>query len=260
MANAARVDVIDAGGVQIEVTRVGGGQPLLVLHSEEALEASSDVIADLATRHEVIIPSFPGFGASERPDWMTNPDDIAFTMLDVVDALKLPKLPVLGFGLGGWVAADMATKSDAVASRLVLVDAMGVKIGGAYDRDIQDIWFLTPEKVAALRWADPSKGKRDFTGWSDDQLSVVARNTETLARFCWDPYMHNPKLRHRLHRIKAPTLVLWGEKDGMVSASYGRAYAGLIPGARFDTIADAGHYPHLEQPAAFLAKLKPFLG
>jgi pimeloyl-ACP methyl ester carboxylesterase len=260
MANAVRQDFIDAGGARIEITRRGAGAPLLVLHGEEALERDSPAIAELAGRFEVIMPSYPGFGASDRPEWMTTTDDLAFTMLDVVDALKLPKLPVIGFGLGGWIAADLATKSDAVASRLVLVDALGVKVGGPYDQDIQDIWYHTPDKVLAMRWADPAKGKRDFTGWSDEQLAVVARNTESFARFCWDPYMHNPKLRHRLHRIKAPTLVLWGEKDGMASPDYGKAYSKLIPGARFEIVRDAGHYPHLEQPQAFLSKLMPFLG
>ena len=110
-----------------------------------------------------------------------------------------------------------------------------------------------------MKWHDQAKGKRDFSVMSDDQLAVVARNIETFARFCWEPYMHNPKLRHRLHRVATPTLVLWGENDGVVAPSYGKAYAGLIPGAKFETIADAGHYPHIEQPEAVLKALRAFI-
>jgi pimeloyl-ACP methyl ester carboxylesterase len=84
---------------------------------------------------------------------------------------------------------------------------------------------------------------------------------ETTARFCWEPYMHNPKLRHHLHRIKVPALVVWGEHDGMVKADpYGKGYAGLISGAQFKLIKNAGHYPHLEQPAEFMKAVQGFIG
>jgi pimeloyl-ACP methyl ester carboxylesterase len=94
---------------------------------------------------------------------------------------------------------------------------------------------------------------------SDAELTAVARANETFARFCWDPYMHNPKLRHRLHRVTTPTLVIWGEKDGIVTTAYGEAYAKLIPGAKFATVPGAGHYPHLEAPDAFLSTLNGFI-
>jgi hypothetical protein len=72
--------------------------------------------------------------------------------------------------------------------------------------------------------------------------------------------MHNPKLRRRLHKVKVPTLFIWGADDGIVKVDYGRAYAAGIKGSQFTVIADAGHYPHIEQPAAVLAALYAFLG
>ena len=95
---------------------------------------------------------------------------------------------------------------------------------------------------------------------SDDQLAIVARNIESFARFCWEPYLHNPKLRQRLNRIQAPTLIVWGQNDGIATPAYGKSLAALIKGARFETIASAGHFPHLEQPEAFLALAHSFLG
>jgi pimeloyl-ACP methyl ester carboxylesterase len=71
--------------------------------------------------------------------------------------------------------------------------------------------------------------------------------------------MHNPKLKHRLHRIKVPTLLIWGEQDGIVTTRYGEAYRDLIPGATMAVISQAGHLPHIEQPAMFLARLREFL-
>ncbi|MDO9440062.1 MAG: alpha/beta hydrolase [Beijerinckiaceae bacterium] len=258
--NERKKTSVKLGGVTLEVERRGSGRPLLLLLGEEHLELDAPFVDELAKSFEVIIPSAPGFGHSERPDWITGPDHIAYMYLDLIDTLSLKDVTVVGFSLGGWIAAELATKNNGAISKLVLVDAYGVKIGGPTDRDIMDIWTSNPTKVAAAKWADPAKGERDFTKMSDDELTIVARNIESFARFCWEPYMHNPKLKQRLHLIKVPTLLIWGEKDGIVETRYGEAYGKLIPGSRFAVVPGAGHYPHLEAPQAFMTTLRGFIG
>jgi pimeloyl-ACP methyl ester carboxylesterase len=255
----ATASVVNVNGVDIEVHTYGSGAPLLLLPGEEQLEIGSRFVEELSRSFKVIIPSPPGFGRSARPDWISNPDDISYVMLDFVDVMGLENVPVVGCSLGGWIAAEMAVKNDSRFSRLALIGPYGVKIGGPFDVDIEDIWIAHPSKVAALKWHDQEKGKRDFSSMNDDQLSVVARNVETFARFCWEPYMHDPKLRRLLHRVTKPTFFLWGANDGIAKPSYGEAYARLVPGAKFATIADAGHYPHIEQPEAALKALADFL-
>jgi pimeloyl-ACP methyl ester carboxylesterase len=250
------VTVADA---TIQVTRRGNGPPLMLLPGEEGLEGGASVVGQLAASHEVITLWPPGFGKSNRPDWITNVDDIAYLYLDVLKKLQLQDVPVVGFSLGGWIAAEMATKDQSRIAKLVLVAPYGIKVGGPMDRDIQDIWTLPPEKVAGLKWFDVAKGKRDFKSMADDELTIVARNTESFARFCWQPYMHNPKLKHRLHSISVPTLLIWGERDGIVTTDYGAAYSRLIPGATIAVISEAGHLPHIEQPTAFMKELAKFL-
>lgn len=246
--------------LKLEIVRRGKGPPLLLLPGEEALETDAPFLDELAQSYEIIIPSPPGFGHSTRPDWVTGPDDIAYMVLDVVDALGLKGVPVIGFSFGGWIAAEMATKNDGFISKLVLVDPYGVKTGKPTDREIADVWLLNPDEVKALKWHDAAKGERDFKAMPEDKLTIVARNIETFTRFGWEPYLHNPKLKHRLHRIKAPTLLVWGENDGIVTPTYGEAYRKLIPGSRLAVIPQAGHLPHIEQPQAFLAELRKFLG
>jgi pimeloyl-ACP methyl ester carboxylesterase len=256
----ARKDFLTLAGMKIEVERRGKGEPLLLLHGEEALETEAPFVDALASRYEVIIPSPPGYGGSERPLWLTDPHDLAFVLHDLVDALKLKGTRVLGFSVGGWIAAEMATIDDSFMSKLVLVAPVGVKLGSPTDRDIADVWLLHPEKVAALKWHDTAKGKRDFASMPDEKLAIIARNTETTARFCWEPYMHNPKLKHRLHRINVPTLLIWGQNDGIVKAdSYGKGYAELIRGANLSVVPNAGHLPHIEQPDAFMKLLNGFI-
>lgn len=256
----ARKDFLTLSGIRCEVERRGKGKPLLLLHGEEALEPETALVEELARRFEVIIPSPPGYGASERPLWLTDPHDLAFVLHDLVDQLKLQEATVVGFSVGGWIAAEMATIDDGFMSKLVLVDPVGIKLGGPTDRDILDIWLLHPDKVTKAKWHDPAKGKRDYASMPEEKLAVIARNTETTARFCWEPYMHNPKLKHRLHRIGVPTLLIWGESDGIVRADpYGKGYAELIPGARLSIIGKAGHLPHIEQPEAFMQVLQGFI-
>lgn len=251
---------IELGPVKLDVERRGSGKPLLVLYGEEGLEIDAPVLDRLGKGRELIIPHPPGFGTSERPDWVSSVDDIAYIYLDLIAKLGLQGVTVVGFGLGGWIAVEMAIKDQSFIDKMILVDAFGVKVGAPHERDIQDIWLLHPAKVAALKWHDQDKGKRDFSSMSDAQLTIVARNVESFARFCWDPYMHNPKLPKRLHRITRPVLMVWGENDGIATPAYGKAYAGLFPACRFATIAKAGHYPHLEQPDAFIKLVDGFLG
>lgn len=252
-------NLVRVSGMELEIERRGRGRPLLVFYGEEALELDAPVLAELAREHELIIPSPPGFGRSERPDWIESPDDIGYIYLDLMERLNVGKVPAIGFSFGGWLALEMATKDDGVFSKLVLVDPYGVKIGGPLDRDIEDVWNIHPEKVARLKWFDGEKGKRDFTAMPERELAIIARNNESFARFCWDPCMHNPKLARRLHRVGVPTLFVWGADDGIVSPDYGRAYSRMIPGAEFSVIGKAGHYPHLEQPDEFTRLVRAFL-
>ena len=104
------------------------------------------------------------------------------------------------------------------------------------------------EKLDQLRFHDPARYAPELGTMPDDELLIVARNSETLALLTWEPYMHNPKLKHRLHRVNVPTLLLRGASDGA-----------LIPGARIETIAQAGHLPQHEQPAATAATVLQFL-
>ena len=261
MAAAHGKEFVTVSGMKVEVERRGRGKPLLLIHGEEALEPEAAFVDDLAKRFEVIIPSPPGYGNSERPLWLTNPQDLAFVLLDLVAALKLQPVVTVGFSVGGWIAAEMATIEGSFTEKLVLVDPVGIKLGGPTDRDIADVWLLNPAKVAALKWHDQAKGMRDYAAMPEDKLTEIARNSETTARFCWEPYMHNPKLKHRLHRIKVPTLLIWGEQDGIVKAdSYGKGYAELIRGAKLSVIPNAGHLPHIEQPETFMNVLNGFIG
>ena len=153
----------------------------------------------------------------------------------------------------------MAIRDTRRFAQLVLADPLGIKVGGFTERDIADMHAISREDYARLAWADPAKGERDLMRLPDTELAGIARGREAFARFGWKPYMHNPRLRHWLHRIDLPTLLLWGEQDGIVRTAYGEAWRAEIPGARMEIIADAGHFPHWEQPQDFCTRLSRFI-
>ena len=136
----------------------------------------------------------------------------------------------------------------------MLVAPVGIKVGPVDKLDIPDIYAMSDDQVERLLYAEPDKWRRDRTKMTDADLLVLARNRQTLALITWEPYMHNPKLKHRLHAINVPTLMIRGAQDGLVSSEYAAAYAKLIPGATLTTIDGAGHAPQIEQTERFVQK------
>ena len=246
------------GSATLETIEIGHGRPILFLHPSIGIEPAAPVLGALARGGRLLAPSHPGFGTSQLPKGITTIDDLSYIYLDLLEQIDLRDVLLVGIGLGAWIAAEIAVKTTGRISHLVLANPVGIKVGGRETRDIVDIWALTDDQFAQFAYFDPQRGKTDYVAMSDAEVHVAARNREATARFAWSPYMHNPKLKGRLHRINIPTLVLWGRADRILSESYGRAYAAAIPDAQFEFIEQAGHFPHLEQPYEFARRVLAF--
>ena len=166
---------------------------------------------------------------------------------------------MIGASVGGWIANEMATKTPERFRKLALIGPVGVKTGAPDRLDIPDMFTMPPAQLQKIMFHDPEKFRPDFAKLPDEALLVMARNRETLTLLVWEPYMHNPKLPHRLQRLNMPVLFLRGASDGLVGADYIERYAKLVKGARIVTIPAAGHVPQLEQPAALAAAIVEFL-
>jgi len=258
VAVEASTSIIVVNGSRLELIDRGRGRPILFLHPHIGLDPSAPVLALLAAGGRLFAPSHPGFGHSQRPSAITTVDDLAYFYLDLMDQLDLADAVVVGASLGAWIAAAIAVKSTARMARLVLANPVGIKAGDRETRDIADIFAMLENDFLAHAFADPAAGTRDYAALSDDEVTVAARNREASAVYGWSPYLHDPKLKGRLHRIRIPTLVLWGTADRLAGEGYGRAFAAAIPGARFETILGAGHFPHIEQPKVFAEQVFAF--
>lgn len=256
MSSAA--ERMTVNGFEVEVLRRGSGPPLMLLHGMDTVHPQARFLGLLGQHAEIIAPSSPGFGNSPRPADFDTMYDLVHLYLGLLDALPYDKVALAGLSFGGWLAAEVAVASCHKISKLVLADPLGIKLGGPETRDIVDVFNLHPAEVRRNSWHDENNAP-DYDAMSDEEIVISARNREALCLYAWHPYMYNPQLKHWLGRISVPTLVLWGAGDGIVTPDYGRAYAGLIPGARFELIEAAGHHPEIEQPEQFAERVARFL-
>ena len=248
----------NTGGVDMAGSRAGAGPPLLMLHGAGGPASNLRCAEALSEHFDLLAPHHPGFGGSPTAAHIDSVDDLAYLYLDLMSDLGLEQVTLVGFSMGGWLAAEIAVRSTQRIRRLLLVDAVGIKPNGREQRTIADIFALEADEFARLVFPDPETYAVDPAGLGEDELVMAARNREAMARYCWQPYMHNPKLLGRLHRIDIPTLLIWGASDGLVPVAYGRAYCDAIPGARLAVIPEAGHQPQLEQPDAFVGHVLEF--
>jgi pimeloyl-ACP methyl ester carboxylesterase len=250
---------VTVDGTPIELIRAGTGKKLLFLHAVEGPSPTSPWLQDMAQHFEVYAPWHPGFGLAPRPTEHRSINDLALYYLDFIEQFGLNDAVLVGTSFGGWLAAEIAIRDATAFSHLVLIDPLGIKTGDRETRDIADVFALSQEELSNLAYYAPGNRRRDYAAMTDDQRLMIARSRESYTFYGWQPYMHNPTLRHWLHRIKIPSLVLWGAADGIVTPEYGRAYADALPEARFELVPEAGHYPLTEQPSATVAAIESFV-
>jgi pimeloyl-ACP methyl ester carboxylesterase len=249
---------IEINGISVETVIAGTGPPLLFLHGGDYVAQNRALLDRLAQRFRVVAPRHPGFGTTPRPAWCRTIHDIAYLYLDLLDRLDLREATLVGSSFGGWVALEMAVRSTSRLGRLVLIDALGLKFGGREERDIADVYALPAEEVLRRSFTDPGRFVPDYATLDDAELQAIAHDREATALYGWKPYMHDPALLHWLHRIALPSLVLWGEADGIVAPAYGEKLAAALPNASFARIAKAAHYPQIEQPEAVADQIARF--
>jgi pimeloyl-ACP methyl ester carboxylesterase len=252
---------VEAAGVRIQLRRGGTGPPLLIVHGELGVPGWLSAYAELARHFTVCVPSLPGFGASERPDWILSVRDLAAWVTWFVRDLRLrAPLPVIGFSMGGWLAAEIATMNASIFEKIVLVGAAGLQPD---DGEVWDYFLHSSREAFAQAFFDPKQSAeyaryygRDFT--AEEQIEVD-QNREMAVRLLWKPYMRSHTLPALLRGVSTPTLVVWGREDAIIPRSVCRQYAAAIPGASTKILDRCGHMPEMEQPEAFVRAALDFL-
>jgi pimeloyl-ACP methyl ester carboxylesterase len=249
-----------AGG-RVHLLRAGTGEPVLFLHAAGGAAEWLPFHGLLASSgFEVIAPDHPGFGKSDEFPEAEAVDDLVFHYLDVLDALGIDRPHVVGASFGGWIAAELAVYAPHRIGSLTLLSAAGLRLP---EHPVTDRFLMPPAKVVTtLFHTPPPDSPAAPPGAPPDLDAVIAayREATALARFCWVPFMSDPKLERRLGRITAPTLVVAPSDDRLIPVEHARRYAARIPEASYAEVADCGHAMYVEKPVEFASVVTGFLG
>jgi pimeloyl-ACP methyl ester carboxylesterase len=250
-------EFVEVLGSKLHLRRAGSGEPLLFLHGPQGFAGLEPAFEMLQRHFDVLAPDHPGFGRSDAFDWIDDVPDLAFFYLDLLAALELQRVHIVGHSLGGWTALEMAVRSTERIKSLTLASAAGIRVIGV---PRADMFICTPEELAKLLFAGEGwKGWHAQLQATPEQQEIFDRNRFQAAKLCWQPRLFDPKLEKWLHRIDRPTRIVWGADDKVIPPAYGTRLKQLIPGASLAVLPDAGHLLPVEQPQAFAAETQGFL-
>lgn len=249
------VEFLDVDQTALELYRDGAGRPIVFLHGSEGIDVCAPLLNELKKLGEVLAPSHPGFGKTPRQLRMKSVDDLAYFYLDAFELLNLSGAIVIGANFGAWIAAEIAIRDSSRISQLILSSPLGVRFStDECEVEIEDIFTMDEMEEKERTWLAAEKFLPERKTLSDGELLTLVKNRESLCNYAWAPYMHTPVLSRWIKRIKVPTLIVRGEKDGLTSLAYAKKFQAAISGSRLEVFENAAHMPHVEKASAF-AKL-----
>ena len=253
MATGFIEEFVTVGGCKVHMLKGGSGEPLLWLHGGAGSEGWLRYAQGLAEHYTVYMPSHPGYDQSERPEWIESMNDLACFYTWFMEQQGLEGVRAVGFSTGGYLAAEIAVSCGHAFSRLMLVDALGIKPEAG---EIVDIFIISPAQILELLYHDPKRTPEFDELYPEEptpeQLETAERNREMSVRLLWKPYANDPRLPQLLSRIKIPTRIVWGREDRLVPLECGELYQKAIPGADLVIVDNCGHQPHIEKPDEFI--------
>ena len=251
---------VRGGMFNTDVLEFGSGPPVLFLHGAGGVMADR-FLETLAQQYQVIAPRHPGFGESSGTEHLLDIYDLIYYYLDFLDAANLRNLPLIGHSLGGMFAAELAAVQPERFTKLALIAPVGLW-NAQYP--VADFFSMTPAELSEAVYHDPESpiAKAAAQAPEEDEAYVHfmlerAKSLATAAKYLWP--IPNRGLNKRLHRISAPTLLIWGESDKLVPPNYGKDFQAGIAGARLEIIPEAGHIPQIEQPERLSESVLSFL-
>jgi pimeloyl-ACP methyl ester carboxylesterase len=248
------------GTFSIELLQGGSGDPLLFLHGAGSLQ-EGEFLDRLAERFTVYAPWHPGFGASTGLDEIDDVLDLALYYHDLMDEIGLESAHVVGHSLGGMLAAELAALCSHRVRRLVLSNPVGL---WRDEEPVLDFFAVMPDQLMPKMFHDPQSATvREAIKVPDSQEAMMEAMYQRLqsltaaGKFLWP--IPDRGLKKRIHRIQAPTLIVWGESDGLVPASYAEDFRSSIRDSRVVILKECAHLPMVEKPDEFVAVVTEFL-
>jgi pimeloyl-ACP methyl ester carboxylesterase len=238
---------VTVAGKRVRVLKGGSGPALVTLHHSTGSLGWLPLHERLSEQFTVYAPDMPGYGQSERPEWARDPRDIAILLNHALRKLGVSGVTLVGFGFGGYVAAELASMDQSKLAKLVLVGAAGLQPseGEIMDQMVIDFadymkdGFRDEAAYEAVFGHEPDASVKELWDFS----------REMSARLSWKPYMFNNRLAHTLRDVEVPTLIVYGSGDKVVPPVVGSQYKAALINARLEILDGFGHYVEYEDAA-----------
>jgi pimeloyl-ACP methyl ester carboxylesterase len=225
--------------------RAGKGPTVLFLHGAGGVPGWLPFFDRLSDQFDLLVPDHPGFGRSPSQPWLDDISDLAYFYLDLIDELKLENVHLVGHSMGGWLALELAIRSQQKLKSLALIASVGVRLKGV---PVTNIFFLAADQLMNTLYSDPKIIAGELARQpTSEEIDQIVINRTAAARMAWHPRFFNPKLSKWLHRIRVPTQILWGDEDKVVSPLYADELKRLIPHASVTMVKGVGHIPFAEK-------------
>ena len=250
MADTRTIE-IRGGAVTFKVLTAGRGAPLVYFHSYYERNAWSPFLDLLARSFSVCAPAHPGVAGSSGVETLDDLLDLTLAYDELLAALGIEQAHLVGHSFGGMAAAELASVFPGRVKSLTLVSPLGF---WRDDAQPADILILPADELAAVLWRDPAS--RVAVEWAvgmggdpDDIAAQVEslQRRSSMAKFAWP--IPDKGLRRRLHRIAAPTLLVWGDADRANPVVYAEEWQRRVKGAALRLL-PGGHMVLHEAPEA----------
>lgn len=249
---------LEVAGLTVRYLRGGEGAPVMTLHHSTGSPGWLPLHEALAKTNEVIVPDMPGYGQSTRPEWARDPRDLAILVGQALDKAGQERRPaVVGFGFGGFVAAELAAMRSKDISHLVLVGAAGLQ---PEEGEILDEMMVDFDQYVKAGFRDDAHYAESFGEEAAPEMRQLWDfSREMTARLTWKPYMFNRRLAPLLKEVQTPALIIWGGQDQVVPVVCGRQYAKALPNSRLEVLDGAGHLVEYEEPERVAGLIRDFI-
>jgi len=248
--------------INIQVSEGGSGNSnLIYLHGFNGFEEWPSFLDAFEEHFHIYIPAHPGISTSAGIDEIDDLWDLILFYEELINELNIDNTVLIGHSYGGMLAAELASQLRDRIGKLVLVDSLGLWLD---NKPIPDIFMLTPSERHEISWHNPNSETAQYyensfyDGINKDETNLERTKTlMAIGKFCWP--IPDKGLEKRIHRINAPTLLVWGEHDQIVPLEYGHAFESKISGSTLNVIKESGHIPHVESKPNFTETTLKFL-
>jgi pimeloyl-ACP methyl ester carboxylesterase len=243
-------ETVDVQGVEVAYRRKGTGPQTVFLHGAGSTRMWLPFYERLADKVDLVAPEHPGFGDTPTPDWLSGFDDLVLHYRAVLDALDLDRVHLIGFSLGGWIAADFAIFYPDRLKSLTLITPAGLRVP---DAPMTDIMRIPPEQIPGLLFNDAWQDYLEFLPDPHDIDAAIRGYGEatTFALLAWNP-RYDYKLEHRLPNVTTPVLIVEPDEDRLIPNAHTRRWAELLPNARVEKVSGdrnpTGHGLIMQEP------------